>query len=252
MSEETTPNVEAPEIPAPETSAPESTPKAERIFHNATQIRNYLNELGYRTNHYRVTKAVERNELVPRRGGGWSLRTVDTWALKFLSRKVDASPAASVPAAPLAEAATGNVSEQKAMASTKNLLLDAERKAFEFAREKGRYTLTETIEAELGARARAFRLGLERYGIEQAEHVAADFGGSARTARELVRRLGIEGEDAARAQVIVQDYVLSRAQVFAARWRDKIEDLLDPYATGHWWTDAMREAWEAYCEHTDG
>lgn len=218
--------------------------KAEQVFENVTQIRDYLIGCGYKATHYRVQKAVERNELILRRGGGWTQRTVDAWALKWLAAKIDHAADQDRPAAPVAE--VGSVSEQKNLAHTKNLLLDAERKEFEFAKERGQYTSTEIVNAELSARARAFRVGLERFGFEQAEAVAGDFGGHARAAKELARRLGLEGESAEKAQLLIQDFALSRAQLFTSHWLERIDLLLDPYATGHWWTTEMREAWEKY------
>lgn len=237
-------------------SAEEMSPARDEgrgVFENVTQIRDHLISRGYKTTHYRVQKALERNELVGRRGGGWTRRVVEAWARQWLTRRADGSPEMDAPAVPVPDGLPDSVSERKALAHTQNLLLDARRKQFEFDRERGRYTLTETVAAELGARARAFRLGLERFGHEQAESVAADFGGNAKSAGELARRLGLEGDAARQAQIIIQDFALSRAPLFVSRWMDRIELLLDSYATGHWWTDDMRADWERYEEggHAD-
>lgn len=226
----------------------EETKSEERIFKNATQIRNYVNGLGYKTNHYRVTKAIDENELVRRKGGGWSQRVVDSWARCMFEPQVDESPALDAPVIP---DAGGSIAEQKGLATTQKILLDIKAKEFEFEKERGRYTLTETVTAELGARARAFRLGLERFGHEQAEAVAGDFGGSAKGARELARRLGFEDEEADRAQMLIQDFALSRTPLFVARWMDRVELFLDAYATDQWWTSEMREAWEKFEEGRD-
>lgn len=226
---------------------PEKQP--ERVLKNATQIRDYLKGLGYKTNHYSVTKAINENGLIKRKGGGWSLRTVDAWALRVLDPPVDESPAKS---APVIAGNDGSISEQKNLAHTQKILLEIKAREFEFEKELGRYTLTETVAAELGARARAFRLGLERFGHEQAEAVAGDFGGGAKAARELTKRLGLEGEAAEQAQVLIQDFALSRAPLFTARWMDHVELFLDPYASDQWWTPEMRAAWEKFEEGQDG
>lgn len=227
-------------------TTPEKQP--ERVFKNAYQIVVYLGQQGYKTNHYSVTKAIDENGLVKRKGGGWSQRIVDAWARRVLDPPVDESPAKN---APVIAETDGSISEQKNLAHTQKLLIEIKTKEFEFEKERGRYTLTETVAAELGARARAFRLGLERFGHEQADAVASDFGGGAKAARELVKRLGLEGEAAEQAQVLVQDFALSRAPLFTVKWMEHIELFLDPYATDQWWTQEMRAAWEKFEEGQD-
>lgn len=222
--------------------------QSQKILQNYTQVRDYLIENGFKVNHYRVQKAAERNELPRRIGGGWTCHSAELWAKKFLVKQVDGSTECDSP--------SGNdedygVSETKARMQIRNLEEDVKRKSFENDKELGRYTLTETITAELGARARAFRLLLERFGTEQADSVAEDFGGSAKAAQELARRLGFEDESAISAQVLIQDFCLERAQRFSSRWRDRVELMLDPYSTHHWWTDDMREAWKNYEENAD-
>lgn len=219
----------------------------DRILENITQVRDYLNSRGYRVTHYRVNKAVDRNELKTRKGGGWTTASAEKWARSFATPPPDYSPDADTPSGDSDE--DYGVSEAKARMQIKNLEEDHRRKSFENDKEIGRYTLTSTIKGELGARARAFRLGLERFGTEQGEHVAALFGGSSRAAQELARRLGFEGEGAAKAQVLIQDFCLERSTRFATLFLKKTEHFLDPYATGHWWTDEMRDAWEKYEEH---
>lgn len=217
------------------------------ILKNAHQIVQHLAGR-YRITHYRVTKAVERHELVQRRGGGWSVATVEQWARSMLSRQPDASPEADAPALPVqADGADvllpQSISEQKQREQAALLAVQRERAEMDLARERGQLCEARIVMDELATRAKAFRLGLERFGSEEAEAVAADFGGTARAAQDLAQRLGFEGEEAERAQVVIQNFILSRAQVFAAHWRDRVESFLDAYATGRWWTDEMRAAW---------
>ena len=219
----------------------------DRVLKNITQVRDYLVGEGYKATHYRVEKALERHELKPRRGGGFTTSAAMKWAQSFLTPAVNAHAEADAPSGESGE--DYGVSEAKARMQIKNLEEDHRRKVFDNDRETGRYTLTETFTAELGARARAFRLGLERFGTEQAESVAEIFGGSAGAAKELAKRLGMEGEEAHKAQVLIQDFCLERSQRFASRWMERVEGFLDPYATGHWWTDDMRESWEQYQRH---
>lgn len=228
-------------------------PENEDCLKNPYQIVKQLADR-YQVTHYRVCKAIENHELSQRRGGGWSTRTVEQWAKTMLNRKIDASMEADAPALPPSANEGGNgqgdvlqpqsISEQKQREQASLLAVQRQRAEMDFLRERGKLTETKTITDELAARVRAFRLGLERFGTEEAEAVAADFGGNARAARDLGQRLGFEGDALTQAQVTIQNFILSRSQVFAAHWRERVEGFLDPYATGLWWTDEMRAAWQ--------
>lgn len=225
------------------------------ILKNAHQIVKHLSAR-YRVTHYRVTQAMEKHELVQRRGGGWSVATVEQWARTMLNRQPDASPEADAPAMPAQMDGADvmvpqSISEQKQREQAALLAVQRERAEMELAREQGRLCETRIIMDELATRAKAFRLGLERFGSEEAEAVAADFGGTARAAQDLAQRLGFDGDEAQRAQVVIQNYILSRAQVFTSHWRDRIEGFLDAYATGRWWTDDMRAAWQKQEGHDE-
>ena len=74
--------------------------------------------------------------------------------------------------------------------------------------------------------------------------MAAVYGATPKLARKLAERLGFSTEDdLQRAQVLIQDFLLSRAPQYAIFFAEAVERLLDSYATGRWWTDEMREAW---------
>jgi len=94
--------------------------------------------------------------------------------------------------------------------------------------------------AELGTRARAFKLGLQKLAHDHSEDFAAMFGADPEVAAELCALLGL---DEHQAQTIV-DFALERSGLVTRFWLDRIDSLLDTYATGAWWTDEMREAWE--------
>lgn len=218
---------------------------SEEIFKNIRQIQLYLAER-YRVTYYRVQKACERRELVERRGGGWSVRTVEQWARAFLTPLVDNSPDADAPSLPAdeQEMPLGGVAEEKLRQQSRLLDLQAQKQEMELRKAQGLYTKTEIIEDELAARARAFRLGLERFGHESGQDVAAVYGATPKLARKLAERLGFSTEDdLQRAQVLIQDFLLSRAPQYAIFFAEAVERLLDSYATGRWWTDEMREAW---------
>lgn len=218
----------------------------EGIFTNLKQIQDHLSER-YRVTYYRIQKACERRELVERRGGGWTVRTVEQWARAFLVPLVDTSPDADAPSLSAEEQGTGplgSVAEEKLRHQSRLLEIQARKQEMELQKAQGLYTKTEIIEDELAARARAFRLGLERFGHESGQDVAAVYGATPKLARKLAERLGFRTEeDLQRAQVLIQDFLLSRAPQYAIFFSGAVERLLDSYATGRWWTDEMREAW---------
>ena len=219
----------------------------EDIFTNLKQIQNHLSGR-YRVTYYRIQKACERRELVERRGGGWTVRTVEQWARAFLTPLVDTSPDADAPSLSAEEQGIGplgGVAEEKLRKQSRLLEIQARRQEMELLKAQGIYTKTEIIETELAARARAFRLGLERFGHESGRDVAVVFGATPKLARKLAERLGFSTEDdLQRAQVLIQDFLLSRAPQFAIFFSEAVEKLLDSYATGRWWTEEMREAWQ--------
>ena len=218
----------------------------EGIFTNLKQIQDHLSER-YRVTYYRIQKACERRGLVERRGGGWTVRTVEQWARAFLVPLVDTSPDADAPSLSAEEQGTGplgSVAEEKLRQQSRLLEIQARKQEMELQKAQGLYTKTEIIEDELAARARAFRLGLERFGHESGQDVAAVYGATPKLARKLAERLGFSTEDdLQRAQVLIQDFLISRAPQYAIFFAEAVERLLDSYATGRWWTDEMREAW---------
>lgn len=223
--------------------------KEERRFANVRQAHLYLTgECGFQVAYNTLKKAMDSGEVAKRRGGGWTKAALDKWALPRLAKRLNASPEADAPP-PAPESGMPASSERKVERQADLLDVKVARERMEFAREMGRLTETATVEAELAARARAFRLGLERFGSEQAEAVAALFGGNGKNAAELARRLGLDEEEARAAVPLIVDFCASRAPAFGRFWKTRVEDFLDAYATGHWWTDDMRAAWKKYEEH---
>lgn len=226
----------------------------EDIFTNIKQIQDHLSER-YRVTYYRIQKACERRELVERRGGGWTVRTVEQWARAFLTPLVDTSPDADAPSLSAEEQGTGplgGVAEEKLRKQSLLLEIQAKRQEMELRKAQGLYTETKIIENELAARARAFRLGLERFGHERGQDVAAVFGATPRLARQLAERLGFAAEaEQQRAQVLIQDFLFSRSPQFGIFFAGAVEELLDSYATGRWWTEEMQAAWQRLEEGGD-
>lgn len=224
----------------------------ETLLKTLNQVWRYLvDDCGYRCSYKRVKAASERNELVARRGGGWTRHRVDQFARAFLDKKVDADPELDAPITPGGDGNTG-AATRKLERQADVMEIQAMRARLDFNERLGRLTKTATMEAEIGERARAFRLGLERFGLEQAEHVAELFGGSRRQAEELAKRLGIqEGDAREKAIAVIIDFCMQRAGSFPRLFAGFVDGFLDPYATGRWWTEDMRQAWDMYERHAN-
>lgn len=211
------------------------------ILKNPYQVHQYLRGEGWQCSYNKVKADIERSLLRPRRGGGFSAGTVDAYATAHLVRQVDVAPGQDRPVGGgQAEADASGVASRRTMAHAQKLEIQQKREALKLQQELGQLVETATVEGELAARAKAFRLGLEAFGHDASERVAAVFGGEDEGARELCEALGL-GEDMV---PVVVDFIHSRTPRFRRLWGGLVEDFLDPYATGAWWTDAMRDAWE--------
>ncbi|UZP67730.1 hypothetical protein N1030_01805 [Desulfovibrio mangrovi] len=214
-------------------------------FINAKQVKDHLHSLGYTVAYNTIAKFLKQNSIPKRRGGGWTAQSVEQFALQMWSdkRKVDPSAAAS---APVVSADSSSAAEERTQADARLKVVQAEAAQFRFDKERGKYVLTSTMDAELGARAKAFRIGLQKFGVDVSDKVAAMFGGSRKAAEALARELGTPEELMDATVLKIVDFQLSRADRFARLWKGEIEKLLDPYGTGHWWTEDMAEAWERF------
>lgn len=217
------------------------------ILTNLNQVWNYLKEQGYTCSYKRLQAAETRNELVKRRGGGWTEAAALKFAQAYLSRSIVEGESMDRPALP--EENEGGAADRKLNSQAELLEIQAKQAKLKYERERGMLTETATVEAELGERAKAFRLGLERFGLEQAEAVAGIFGGQLREAKELARRLGLEGDARDKAAAVIVDFALSRASAFPRFWSERIDAFLDPYSTGAWWTEDMETAWKKFQAH---
>ena len=226
-----------------------SEPVEKSVLENANQISQFREEQGYPCAYNTIASHIRKGTLVPRRGGGFAPGTVLSWAKKYVQRRaIDVSPEAD---APQEQTETGYVAEQSARIKLRIQEQDLEDKRFAAAKERGRYILAETWDAELGERARVFRIGLEKFGTDMALPVAADFGGEMGPALELAASLGFSGEAQKQAAQGIMDFILGRSSFFVRRWMERIDLFLDPYASDRFWTDDMRAAFELYMAHKD-
>lgn len=219
------------------------------ILENARQVHLFLKEQGFRVSDNKVRADIERGALKPRQGGGFTRKAALAYAKVNISRRtVDPSPVADAPrGAPM----EGGAAERRTSADAELKEIGAMRARFNFARDMGRYTETVTVEAELAARARAFRLGLEKFGQDEAVNIAQMFGADGKTAAELARRLGLSDDPAGDAVRIIVDFAMDRAPMFSRLWMRSVDRFLDPFSTDAWWTDEMRQAFDAYMQHAD-
>ncbi|UIJ39216.1 hypothetical protein LWC08_06490 [Desulfobaculum bizertense] len=214
-----------------------------KVFRNAHQIHLYLREQGWTGSYNKIRADMNRGLLRPRRGRGFTSSIVESYARQFLTRAVDMDPAQDAPVSGTAEEqGVSGVTERRALAHARKLEVQQQREQMKLQKELGELVETSVIEEELAVRAKAFRLGLESFGLDASEQVAAVFGGEEESARRLLDALNL-GEDMI---PVVIDFALSCTGRFRQLWERQTESLLDPYATGTWWTDAMREAWEKH------
>lgn len=212
------------------------------FFINTKQVFDHLRRVGYTVSYNTVSKFLPH--ITKRRGGGWTVQSVEQFALAMWSDKRAADPSAGA-SVPVVASAGGSAAEERTQADAELKRIQADSARHRLDRELGKFVETATVEAELGARAKAFRIGLQKFGVDSSERIAAMFGGSHKSAQELARELGLDSEEAVLKIVDIQ---LSRADLFARLWNKDVEKFLDPYGTGHWWTDDMAAAWDKYEE----
>jgi len=214
-----------------------------RVFGNVNKAREFLLEQGFQVSYGKLKADLVARQLAPKRsGGGWTAWALKQYAAAHLTRGVDPSPEADKPVGGEAGEENPGAVTRRTEAHADKLQVQAERERIKLDRERGELVETATVRAELGKRAKAFRLGLEKFGVDMAEDVAALFGASDAAARDLAASLGLGDE----ALPVIADFMLGRVPRLRSLWAGMVETMLDPYATGHWWTEAMREAWETY------
>lgn len=226
-----------------------SEPVEKSVLENANQISQFLEGQGYPCAYNTIASHIRKGTLVPRRGGGFAPGTVLSWAKNMSRGGLSTFPRRRTHHRSRRKRATSP--EQSARIKLRIQEQDLEDKRFAAAKERGRYILAETWDAELGERARVFRIGLEKFGTDMALPVAADFGGEMGPALELAASLGFSGEAQKQAAQGIMDFILGRSSFFVRRWMERIDLFLDPYASDRFWTDDMRAAFELYMAHKD-
>lgn len=218
----------------------------ERILKNANQALEYIKEKGYQCSYKKLNKAILDGKIAKRRGGGFTHAAIDKYVKAFLEKEVDDDEKLDRPVYDSSDSQT-----IKARSQAEKALVESALAKKKYAEEMGRLTKTETVENELSQRAKAFRLGLEDFAIKNATAVCEIFGGSMEQARELALRLNIPDEERQKAMELIMDFCMDRSKVFTRLILDRIEMLLDSYATGKWWTAEMQEAYELFDKHRE-
>lgn len=213
----------------------------ERILKNANQALEYIKQKGYQCSYKKLNKAIEDGKIAKRRGGGFTYAAIDKYIKAFLEKEIDTDASLDRPVFDSSDSQT-----LKARSQAEKALVESALAKKKYAEEMGRLCKTETIENELSLRAKAFRLGLEDFAIKNATAVCEIFGGNMEQARELALRLNIPDEERQKAIELIMDFCMDRSKVFTRLILDKIEILLDSYASGKWWTEEMREAFELF------
>lgn len=218
----------------------------ERIFRNANQALEYIKSQGYQCSYKKLNKAIEDGKISKRRGGGFTVAAIDKYIKAFLEKEIDEDVSLDKPVFDSSDSQT-----LKARSQAEKALVESSLAKKKFAEEMGRLIKTETVEAELFERAKAFRLGLEDFAIKNAVSVCEIFGGSMEQARELTLRLNVSDEERQKAIETIMDFCMDRSRLFTNLILENIEKLLDAYATGKWWNEDMRKAYELYEKHKE-
>ena len=205
------------------------------ILNNPNQVYLYLLDAGWRVGKNTVARHVSAGKLRPRRGGGFSRRTVDQYAAVNLVRLVDSGRDQDRTADP--DQAQG-AAELKALKQADLLEVQAERQRIRLEQERGGLVPRADVERELGARAQAFRFGLESFMHRAAKSVSALFGADQRAAEELTQ-LARGSETPVQS---VMSWAQKREPELVDLWSMEVEAFLEPYVTGAWWTEEMARA----------
>ncbi|MEF2145138.1 MAG: hypothetical protein V3573_06805 [Desulfovibrionaceae bacterium] len=180
------------------------------------------------------------SKLRQRRGGGYALRTVESYARAHLPKVIDASPEMDADVQDVEH--VPGAAERRTTADAQLKEVEAKRKQLLLGKELGLYTLTSSIERELGERAQAFRLFLTSFARDNKSEIISLFGGDIDVSREIIE-LVAGNPDQAEA---LSGWAFSRSAMLLELYKRRIREALNTFAAGEWFTDEMREAWDSY------
>jgi len=208
---------------------------------SATKDKGAVYKVSEKTVYNHCNDSAGPPKLRQRRGGGYALRTVESYARSHLPKVIDASPEMDADDVQDAGHVPG-AAERRTTADAQLKEVEAKRKQLLLEKELGLYTLTSSIERELGERAQAFRLFLTSFARDNKSEIISLFGGDVDVAREIINL--VEG-DQDRAEAL-SGWAFSRSAMLLELYKRRIREALNTFAAGEWFTDEMREAWDAY------
>lgn len=209
---------------------------------NSKQIYEYLtgkhpdinSEVLYKVSKNTVGNHIKAGKLSPARGGGFTKKSIDTYARNHL-------PTKSGPAPVKADQTDSGAQERRVNADADLKSIEAKRKKLLYGREVGKYISILTFERELAERWQAVSLLLSNFSYEVGPEVAEIFGGEEQ-ARELVE---LCDGDPDRAEEITR-FMSQRVPDFTALFRQRVRESLGCLASGEWYTEDARAAWEKW------
>jgi hypothetical protein len=199
----------------------------------------YCMDKGYVCSFRKVKADHEKGALVARRGGGFAVGTEDQGAAINLRRRTERGGTADAPA--VAEKPEGVQAKAAEEARLKKLQADMlERRA---EREAGKWVPRDEVERELSMRARAFRYALESWIYDVAGELADVYCGSPEGSRAaLAEALGMDADEVSgEAAKALARFVHARMPDAVAVFQRGVETMLEPFASGEWWTEEMAE-----------
>ena len=238
-------------------------PKKESIwFKNAVQIHKYLTcELGeefiygnkqiavkekglvYTVAQKTIYNHIDEALLKSRRGaGGFAKRTVDQYAKAELGEKIVSGTKGELPEPSEAEGENENARARRTMADAEVKEVDAALRRLKLKEKLGEVVPLHIVGREHAERQQAWKLYMSSFMREVKSELISEFGGDLNVAKEIIALVGGDEEKAE----ALSGWMFSRSPILVELYRKRISEGLNAFATGEWFTEEMREAWEAY------
>lgn len=219
---------------------PADTEKQQNInLKNPRQVYQYLKDR-YHVGQKTIYRHVEAGKLKPKRGGGFSSRTVEAYAKSHLTPRAGAGQVDFQDDEDPAE--NSGAQERRQLADAELKEEQARRARMLRMKEEARLVETETVEQELVTRHRIFSYSLDNFFQERMDDVAAIFGGDEQRAREIIEL--VDG-DPEKAWDLLQ-WMQARVPDLISYFLERKEEWLNAYATGAWYTDELARVMEKW------
>ncbi|WP_419783428.1 hypothetical protein [Maridesulfovibrio sp.] len=181
--------------------------------------------------------------LKSRRGaGGYAKRTVDQYAKAELGEKIVSGTKGELPEQSESEGENENARARRTMADAEVKEVDAALRRLKLKEKLGEVVPLHIVGREHAERQHAWKLYMGSFMREVKSELISEFGGDLNVAKEIIALVGGDEEKAE----ALSGWMFSRSPILVELYRKRISEGLNTFATGEWFTEEMREAWEAY------